>query len=207
LGAFKTEGKFNIFGHFRLTKLTKIMRAKINHTITTGFLLICFCTLLFVSCADRNGNKTDAEKRSETIQQYDGVTIDVEISNKNYLAILLAKDGTINRKGTGVVDSTDKAFFMGITDTKPFDSLMNGISTELLSYCNKPGPRCDSLRQNYKVKISFGNNVSVCEIDYCVNGTMDDLPRPIREFIEKAIAVTDPWYQTQKETMLKNKTK
>ncbi len=154
-------------------------------------------TLLFISCSE---NK--AKQPNDSIPKYDGVTIDVDISNVNCLAILLAKDGTINRKGSGVLDTLDKNFFMGLAKDNPFDSLMNGIPNDLLTYCNEPSLKCDTLKQTFKVKIAFGNNDSVCEIEYCVNGAINDLPKPIKDFLEKAILVTDPWYQSQKKLLL-----
>ena len=74
---------------------------KVNYIIVISSLVALFIqTLVFVSCAERN-----ARKENEVVQKYDGVTIDIDISDKNSLAILLAKDGTINRKGSGVIDS------------------------------------------------------------------------------------------------------
>lgn len=172
---------------------------KVNYIIVISSLVALFIqTLVFVSCAERN-----ARKENEVVQKYDGVTIDIDISDKNSLAILLAKDGTINRKGSGVIDSLDKDLFMGITNDKIFDSLMNGISNDLLTYCNITSPNCDTAKQTCKVEIAFGNNNSVCKIEHCVNGTLNDLPKPIKEFIEKAIIVTDPWYEGQKNLILK----
>jgi len=170
---------------------------KVNYIIAISSLLAFFIqTLVFVSCAERNDKKKNEEK-------YDGVTIEIDISNKNSLAILLAKDGTINRKGSGVIDSLDKDLFMGMTNDKIFDSLMNGISNDLLTYCNTTSANCDTAKQTCKVEIAFGNNNSVCKIEHCVNGKLNDLPKPIKEFIEKAIIVTDPWYQGQKNLILK----
>jgi hypothetical protein len=172
---------------------------KVNYIIAISSLFGLFIqTLAFVSCAERN-----AKKENEVVQKYDGVTIDIDISNINSLAILLAKDGTINRKGSGVIDTLDKDLFMGMTTDKIFDSLMNGISSDLLTYCNTSSPNCDTAKQTCKVEIAFGNNNSVCKIEHCVNGSLNDLPKPIKEFIEKAIIVTDSWYQGQKKQMLK----
>lgn len=171
---------------------------KVNLVSTTSLLFVLSIqTLLFVSCAEGNSKKEQKE-----VQKYDGVTIDVDISNKNSLAILLAKDGTINRKGSAVLDSLDKSFFIGITKDKLFDSLMNGISDDLLAYCNTNPVNCDTTKQTCKVKIAFGNDNYVCEIEQCVNGTLSDHPKAIREFIEKAMMVTDSWYQAQKKVTL-----
>jgi len=172
---------------------------KANHIIVIRFLFILFIqAMVFVSCVERN-----AKKENEAAQKYDGVTINVDISNKNSLAILLAKDGTINRKGSGVVDTLDKNFFMGVTTDKLFDSLMNGISNDLFTYCNTNSSNCDTTKQTCKVEIAFGNNDYVCKIEHCVNGTLNDLPKPIKEFIEKSIMVTDSWYQPQRDRIIK----
>ena len=167
---------------------------KVNHSIAFSFLFVLFIsTMIFVSCAEGN-----PKKENNVTQKYDGVTISIDNSGKNSLAILLAKDGTVNRKGSGVVDTLDKDFYIGITTDKLFDSLMNGISDELLAYCNTNPTDCDTTKQTCKVEIAFGNNNYVCKIAQCVNGTINDLPKPIKEFVEKAIQVTDAWYRGQK---------
>jgi uncharacterized protein (UPF0333 family) len=82
---------------------------------------------------------------------------------------------------------------------------MNGVSNDLLAYCNTNSSNCDTTKQTCKVEITFGNNDFVCKIEHCVNGTLNDLPKPIKEFVEKSIMVTDSWYQSQKKMILKNK--
>jgi hypothetical protein len=84
---------------------------KVNYIIAISTLVGLFVqATVFVSCAERSPGK-----KNEVVQKYDGVMISMDVSKVNSLAILLAKDGTINRKGSGVVDSLDKNFFMGIT--------------------------------------------------------------------------------------------
>ena len=92
---------------------------------------------------------------------------------------------------------------MGLTTKGAFDSLMGSISNDLLAYCNTSQPNCDTVKQTYKVKIAFGNSNTSCEIEHCVNGTINDLPKPIKAFIEKAIVVTDSWYQSQRKLLNK----
>jgi len=170
---------------------------KINSILFSGLLVGLFSQFfIFTSCTGGNTQKEQARA-----QTYDGVSIEVNISKINTLDILLAKDGTINRKGSGVVDTLDKDFFMGMTNEKLFDSLMTGISNDLLAYCNNTTSKCDTTKQICKIKIAFGNSNYACEIDYCVNGELSSLPKPIKEFIEKAITVTDSWYQQQKKML------
>jgi hypothetical protein len=147
--------------------------------------------------------QTSNEKASVNKDQFVATTLEVDISNKNCLDILLAKDGTINRKGSDIVDSTDKNFFMGISDEKLFDNLIETVPDDLLSYCGQPSPNCDTTKQTCKVKMSFSSNKSDTGFEYCINGTLNDLPKPIKEYIANAIKITDPWYQTQKNLINK----
>ena len=162
------------------------------------FFVIAIPLLLLLSCGQMDNKQTTIDKK-----EIQGTTIEVDISNKNTLAILLAKDGTINRKGSALADSTDNDLFMGVTNEKVFDSLMETVSDDLLSYSNKANPFCDTAKQTCRVKISFVSNTSERTIDYCVKGTMNDLPAPIKEYIDNAIKITGSWYQTQKNLIKK----
>lgn len=177
------------------------MKHQNNHQlkIIKTLFILSVPILLQPSCGQTNNKKTFADKN-----QFQTATIEVDISNKNCLAILLAKDGTINRKGTGIPDSTDKDFFMGISKEKIFDSLMKIVSADLLSYGGQTHLNCDTTKQTYKVTISFSDNKSDIGFEYCINGTQNDLPKPISEYITNAIKITDPWYQTQKGVKNKN---
>jgi hypothetical protein len=157
---------------------------------------------LLVSCSENKpkeeGNGAELKQAAE---KYEGVTIELDISNKNCLSILLAHDGTINRKGSSTFDPKEKNFFIGLGDSKVFDSLMNEMPVGLSAYCHSNGPQCDTLKPTCKAKIAYGNNTTSCEIEYCVNGTFNDLPKPIRDFIERSVKVTEPWYQQQQQSL------
>lgn len=163
--------------------------------------IICLLVLvspmfLYQSC----GNK-----ENDAVKKFQATGIEVEISNKNSLVILLSKDGTINRKGSGVYDSTDKDFFMGVTKEKLFDSLMQKVPNKLLSYCNTNWLVCDTTKPTCKVTVGFDgiNPQQTTGFVYCVDGTMDNLPAPIKEYIADAISVTERWYQDQKRVIKK----
>jgi len=152
--------------------------------------------LLFCTCKGPVKQKPSVDK-----SQFLALTIDVEVSNKNSLLILLAKDGTINRARSGIVDTTDKNFFMGVTTEKLFDSVMATVPDDLFSYCNQPSTACDTTKQTCVVKYSFSGETSGMECGYCVNGSLENLPKPILEYIKNAIRITDPWYQSQKNNL------
>lgn len=177
------------------------MPQKNNYQLITEKLLFIIMLPIFLqfSCGQASNKKPSADTA-----KFETATLTVEIAKKHCLAILLAKDGTINRKGSGVVDTADKAFFMGITRDGVFDSLMGTVSDDLLAYSGKTDFNCDTTRQTYIVRITFADHTSAFGITYCVNGTIDDLPKPIREYITNAIKLTEPWYQAQKKQVSKN---
>lgn len=182
------------------------MTSQLLHYRLLKTLVLGFTLSFFISCS---GNKQkETVNNNSTLksgnQKYDGVTISLDISNKNWISILLAADGTINRKGDKIFDPADKNFFMGITDSKAFDSLMNDMPEELTDYCNTPSPEYNTSKQTCKARIDFGNSTTLCKIEYCVNGTFSDLPKPIKDFIERSIDVTEPWYLQQQKQLKKN---
>ena len=165
---------------------------------TSSLIIISILVLFLISCGGSGSKKTNADT-----SQFMAMTLDVEISGKNCLAILLANDGTINRKGSAIVDTTDKSFFMGTSPEKQFDKLMATVSDDLLSYLGKTSLTCDPTNQTYKVRATFSGNTSETGFEYCVNGTINDLPGPIKKYITNAIEATDPWYQSQKKLINK----
>jgi hypothetical protein len=185
-----------------------IKKMKSNHlsSFTTIAILwiILVSAFLYQSCS-ANDNKTAGSVPGETIskeaQNFLGTTIDVDISNQNCLAIVLAKDGAISRKGTAALDPADKDFFAGITKDPVFDSLINRLSNELVEYSNTTSPSCDTTKPTCTARISFGNHQLAKSFEYCVNGTFNDLPEPIKNYITNAIRVTEPWYQNQRKLL------
>lgn len=161
-----------------------------------NLLLFLPLLLLLAACGETNTQNAGIDKN-----QFSALTLEVEISNENCLAILLAKDGTINRARSGYMDSTDKDFFMGVSSENLFDSLMATVSGDLMGYCNQPPPACDTTKPTYKVEFSFSGSTSGIGAEYCTNGTIDNLPKPIKEYITNAIKITDPWYQSQKQLL------
>lgn len=147
---------------------------------------------LFCSCEQKT-----KQKESRELPKFEMVTISLDISGKNCLAILLNSDGTVNRKGSEALDTSDRNFFMGVTKDNLVDSLMNGLPNDLFDYCGAGSPVCEVSKPYCTIKIMAGDNSSVCKIEHCVNGTFNDMPNPIKEFIKKAMRVTDGWYRDQ----------
>jgi hypothetical protein len=185
-----------------------IKKMESNHLLpfktSTILWMVIVSAVLYQSCG-ANDNKTEDAAQGETIskeaQNFLGTTVDVDISNENRLSISLAKNGAISRKGTDALDSADKDFFAGITKDPVFDSLMNKLSNQLVDYTTTTLPSCDTTRPTCKARISFGNHQSAKSFEYCVNGTFNDLPAPIKNYITAAIRLTEPWYQNQRKLL------
>ena len=166
--------------------------------ISNPLRILLIPIFLQISC------KEPVHKSKIDKNKFEATTLEVDISNKDVLMILLAKDGTINREGSGVIDTAGNNYFIGMTKEPVFDSLMHSITDSLISYFDKPNSNCDTTKANIKVTATFDDKESTTGFEYCINGTQNDLPAPIREYIANAMRLTDPWYQEQK-SMIKKK--
>jgi len=167
------------------------------------FLFFIASIVVFSSCGDRADNPVNDSTPAAEVPKFEMLTISVDESNVNTLMILLAKDGTINRKGT-LADTSDHDFFMGITREPFFDNVDSAITTELLSYCSLTHPECDTTIADCKVELSFSSGTVGKNITYCVEGSFDQLPAPIRNYILNAQRITDPWHKEQTAMVQKN---
>ncbi len=154
------------------------------------YLLLLTLISSTLSCNQKPGNTL-----IDKIDQIEATYIEVELEGKNTLFILLAKDGTINRKGD--LKTQGNNFFMGISKEKLFDKVMQAVTSDLTSYCGKVYG--DSTQNVNKVKIGFGGNKIDTGFEYYSTEPLDKYPKPIIEFIYKAIQVTDPWFESQRK--------
>ncbi|MFL5764815.1 MAG: hypothetical protein ACJ77K_12800 [Bacteroidia bacterium] len=128
-------------------------------------------------------------------------TITVDQDGQNCLSVLLAGDGTINRKGDLACDTSDHVFFMGITKEKYFDTLADNAPGEVLQLYTEKGT-CDTTGHYCRVKITLATaSQEVVVIEHCVNGELADQPKPLFDYIHKVVRVTDPWYNDQLKIM------
>lgn len=130
------------------------------------------------------------------MEDYSIITISLEIEEEASLNILLASDGTINRKGDGTY-KIDRNFFMGITDTSLFQRLKKYITDDFNACHGKvydlPGKEGKSC--TLEIVLSGGKEGNGMKFYYGADSMGP--PLPVAEFVEAAIHLTDAWFYEQ----------
>jgi len=135
-----------------------------------------------------------------TPESINAILVMLEIADRKALFILLADDGLVNRLGTGTVDNTENDLYIGHTSDPLFAQLRAQIRPMWMDHFgsydvpSKAGSVCtlsvlfNAPGEQGGVRIIYGSESQ---------GPPDD----IREFVEEAVRLTDPWYEKQKQIM------
>ena len=126
----------------------------------------------------------------------DKVLITLEVGDKTSLFILLAKDGTIDRKGDGNL-SSELPLHRGVSNQGHFEALMMTINEEIFSYSgvmrktNRMGTDCTLTmifqgpkEVDYSLRVIYGSE-------------SEGPPRELVEILINAVKLTEGWYQEQ----------
>lgn len=133
-----------------------------------------------------------------TISNIIGVIISLDIGGDRALFILLARDGSINRLGTGTIRNEDIDLFIGSGEEAIFEQLMSHLKEETLNHMGgydipeKRGKLC-------KLTILFrysDEKEKGFVFQYGSNSLRP--PLEIAQFVTAAVKLTDPWYEEQK---------
>jgi hypothetical protein len=127
------------------------------------------------------------------------VTISLETGGKTALFILLAADGSINRMGTGAVNNKDKDLFIGVTKKTLFDQLMACLDDGMLKHT---GGYDVPERRGVTCKLSIGFSFTNGKEDgfgFRYGAESSGPPGEIAQFVMKAVELTDPWFEKQKQ--------
>ena len=131
------------------------------------------------------------------------ISITLEIDNKKSLFILLARDGAINRLGTGEIDNQENELYIGITDELLFEHTMTYISDEMLQHMGAwDMPDQKGLPCNLSIGFQFGEEEED-GFNFSYGSESEGPPFEISELLIACIQITDPWYESQKKTASK----
>lgn len=175
--------------------------------------LIVFCIILLLSASCVGQTKNDAKEvgnenkitsNKETmnkirIEDISAVMVSLEIENKNSLFVLLAKDGSINRLGTGTEDNKENSMYIGITSSETFEKLIKQINPKFFDWNGEYGSS-EIKGKSCKLMVGFKLNDGTETGSVWNYGTQSQGPPPeIREFVVAAVEATEPWYEEQKK--------
>ena len=179
--------------------------------ITSFIFLFCLTT----SCAAQSSsqiqtNKTEAQSSPKTkmtdkpkIENIDAIFVSLEIEGKNSLFVLLAKDGSINRLGTGTEDNTENDMFIGVTSSEAFEKLHKKIEPEIFNWEGEykaPNIAGKTCKLTVGFRIADGRETgSVWEY-----GTKSQGPPPeIGRLVVASVGATEAWFEEQKRVTKK----
>jgi hypothetical protein len=127
----------------------------------------------------------------------DKVLITLEVGDKTSVLILLAKDGTISRKGDGSTGNVDLPLIQGVSPDGHFEALMMTVSEDIFPYAgviNEPA----KAGRDCRFSIVFqGPN----EVDYSFRVLYGEdskgPPLELSQILINAVKITEPWYRKQ----------
>jgi hypothetical protein len=129
----------------------------------------------------------------------EAIMITLEIDSKQSLFVLIAADGTINRKGTGTVRNRERDMFIGISQEPIFDKLRDKILPEWFENLggydvpDKKGLPCELW---IWMKHSDGNESA---LGFRYGSESQGPPSDVCEFVTEAVSLTESWYENQKK--------
>jgi len=137
------------------------------------------------------------------IENIDAIFVTLEIAGKNSLFVLVAKDGSINRLGTGTEDNTENDMFIGVTSSEAFEKLRKQIEPTVFNWegeyksPNIVGKPC---KLTLGFRLADGRETgSVWEY-----GTKSQGPPPeISRFVVASVEATEAWFEEQKRVTKK----
>ena len=128
------------------------------------------------------------------------VSLKVGAAQSPALFILLARDGTVNRLGTGAVDNTERDLFIGRTTEPLFPALMNQFTDAMLQHVggyemrDRKGEDC---RLSIALRFADGSEDG---FGFLYGSESEGPPQEIVQIVIEAARLTDPWYEAQKKT-------
>lgn len=139
------------------------------------------------------------KKDTPSDSDFAGITITMHVAGEQALFIMLFRDGTINRAGTGSVENAERDLFIGRTDPTLFAQLQGRIRPEILQWCGQkrshPQPEGKICELSVGFKRADGQELMT---EWRYGSESQGPPPEICQFVLSAIQATEPWFEQQK---------
>ena len=155
-------------------------------------------------------NKTETQSPQKTemtnkpnVENIAAIMVSLTIDGKNSLWVLLAKDGSINRLGTGAEDNTENDMFIGVTSPEAFEKLRKQVEPDIFKYegeysgNNIVGKSCE-----LQVAFKFTDNKEIGST-WRYGTKSSGPPQEIKRFVLASIEATESWLEEQKRATKK----
>lgn len=147
-----------------------------------------------------------ASDLSKVLAEVVGIAITLKIAETTALFVLLGADGSINRKGTGMLENAEQELFIGRTDPAVFTEVRERITQPLMQrlgseykLANPRGAACSlTIMFDFKEKTRNGFRFSY-------GSESERVPEDVAAFVIAAVKQTDPWYEDFKRNVSRQK--
>ncbi|GAB4427056.1 MAG: hypothetical protein OHK0039_45250 [Bacteroidia bacterium] len=125
----------------------------------------------------------------------DRIYFKLSVESKDIFSLMLARNGALNRLGSEDEEGST-AFFMGRTDEPLFDQLLASLSDDMLEltgryeYPDLRGERC-------VLTITLEGQDLETGFEFTYGSEAVGPPEEIVDWVDRAITLTDPWYEAQ----------
>ncbi|MEL6133599.1 MAG: hypothetical protein AAFR59_09580 [Bacteroidota bacterium] len=126
-----------------------------------------------------------------------------EVDGDSILSLMVSQTGAINRMGA-MDGQTKGKFAMGTTEEPIFTTLLQAVPGDWFSHEGRytlPDPK----GKRAVLSIAFSGVEVDTGIAFTYGTQSDGPPEDIIEYIEYALELTDPWYETQTSKKKKHK--
>ncbi len=127
----------------------------------------------------------------------DKILITLEVGDQTALLILVAKDGSVHRKGNGNPANTDLVLAQGISHDGHFEALMMTIDESIFNHTgvirlpNPAGREC-------RLSLIFqGRNEADFSFRVIYSEESEGPPQELAQILINAVKITEGWYQEQ----------
>lgn len=132
------------------------------------------------------------------VADIDLVAITLEIAKRQALFLLLARDGTVNRMGSGRLPSADQDMYIGRSEPPLLPAVLAALSDPMLRHTGgydipeKSGAPC-----RLAIMLRFADG-SEDGFGFTYGSESEGPPADIAQFVRTAVEASQEWYERQR---------
>lgn len=127
----------------------------------------------------------------------DKVLITLEVGDRTALLVLVAKDGSVHRKGNGNPENTDLVLAQGISHDGHFEALMMTIDESIFNHAGVIRMAEPKGRECRLSLIFQGRNDVDFSFRVVYGEESEGPPQELAQILINAVKLTEAWYQEQ----------
>jgi len=145
-------------------------------------------------------NSSVSNNSGSIMAAVDAVTVSKKVDDQPSLFVLLGKDGSINRIGSGSINNTEKDMFIGVTKEPLFQRFMDSVPEKFIEAQRQTlGAPGEHRGKNCQILLTFQSGKHESGLTFVYGSESQGPPPELSQVVARAIEVTEPWYQSEKK--------